>query len=153
MARRLLAASWRQVARATTLNSRINVGHGQLGLVSTGIRTVHVNSNRASERVHHARRWTSTAVARLVDEEPTEPDQPDPTTISSSSSPTPTIDSEQNNPELDTHITDLKQKYDLPTFLRPYQVEVIHACMSALERKVNRIGVSSPTGSGKTVML
>lgn len=153
MARRLLAASWRQVARATTLNSSINVRYGQLGLVSTGTRAVHVNSNPASERVYLGRRCASTSAARLVDEEPTEPDQPDPTTISSSSSPTPTIDSEQNNPELDTHITDLKQKYDLPTFLRPYQVEVIHACMSALERKVNRIGVSSPTGSGKTVML
>jgi hypothetical protein len=149
MARRLLASSWQQLARATTLNSRINVGYGRLGLVSTGIRPVHVNTTR----VNYPRRWSSTAAARLVDEEPTEPDQPDPTTISSSSSPTPTIDSEQTEPELDTHITDLKRKYDLPNFLRPYQVEVIHACMSALKRGVNRIGVSSPTGSGKTVML
>lgn len=153
MARRLLASSWRQFARATTLNSSINVGYGQLGLVSTGIRTVPVDNIPASERVHLGRRWTSTAAARLVDEGPTEPDQFAPTTISSSSSPTPTIDSEPTEPELDTHITDLKRKYDLPNFLRPYQVEVIHACMSALEGGVNRIGVSSPTGSGKTVML
>ncbi len=37
--------------------------------------------------------------------------------------------------------------------LRPYQIEVIDACMSALDRGVRRMGVSSPTGSGKTVML
>jgi hypothetical protein len=153
MARRLLASSWQHFARANTLNSRINVRYGQLGLVSTGIRAVHVNDSPASERVHLGRRWSSTAAARLVDEEPTEPDQFAPTTISSSSSPTQIIDSEQTEPELDAHITDLKRKYDLPNFLRPYQVEVIHACMSALERGVNRIGVSSPTGSGKTVML
>jgi chromosomal replication initiation ATPase DnaA len=153
MARRLLASSWRHFARANTSNSSINVGYGQLGLVSARIHTVHVNSNPASERVHHGRRWTSTAAARLVDEEPTEPDQFAPTTISSSKSTTSTRDSQQNNPELDAHITDLKRKYDLPNFLRPYQVEVIHACMSALARGVNRIGVSSPTGSGKTVML
>lgn len=153
MARRLLASSWRQFARANTSNSRIDVGYGQLGLVSTGIRTVHVIDNPASERVHHGRRWTSTAAARLVDEERTEPDQFAPTTTSSLKSTTSTIDSQRINPELDAHITDLKQKYDLPNFLRPYQVEVIHACMSALARGVNRIGVSSPTGSGKTVML
>jgi ATP-dependent helicase IRC3 len=42
-----------------------------------------------------------------------------------------------------------------PSFsqLRPYQREAIDACMSALNRGVGRIGVSSPTGSGKTVML
>jgi hypothetical protein len=153
MARRLLASSWRHFARANTSNSRINVRYGQLGLVSSGIHTIHVNNNPASERVHHGRRWTSTAAARLVDEEPSEPDQFAPTTISSTSNTTPTIDSEQTEPELDTHITDLKRKYGLPNFLRPYQVEVIHACMSALARGVNRIGVSSPTGSGKTVML
>jgi hypothetical protein len=37
--------------------------------------------------------------------------------------------------------------------LRPYQMEAIEACVSALDRGVLRIGVSSPTGSGKTVML
>jgi hypothetical protein len=50
-------------------------------------------------------------------------------------------------------ISDTRDKYGLPEHLRPYQVEAIHACMSALDRGETRIGVSSPTGSGKTVML
>jgi hypothetical protein len=41
----------------------------------------------------------------------------------------------------------------LPVWLRPYQVGVIESCVNALERGLQRIGVSSPTGSGKTVML
>jgi hypothetical protein len=41
----------------------------------------------------------------------------------------------------------------LPSWLRPYQVQVIVECMKALDSGLQRIGVSSPTGSGKTVML
>jgi superfamily II DNA or RNA helicase len=41
----------------------------------------------------------------------------------------------------------------LPNWLRSYQVDVIEECIKALDRGVERIGVSSPTGSGKTVML
>ncbi|KAH9470619.1 hypothetical protein Pst134EA_007866 [Puccinia striiformis f. sp. tritici] len=33
---------------------------------------------------------------------------------------------------------------------RPYQQDSLEACLSALERGVSRIGVSLPTGSGKT---
>ncbi|KAJ9112231.1 hypothetical protein QFC22_006315 [Naganishia vaughanmartiniae] len=41
----------------------------------------------------------------------------------------------------------------LPIWLRPYQVQVIVECMKALDGGLQRIGVSSPTGSGKTVMF
>lgn len=44
-------------------------------------------------------------------------------------------------------------RHRLPSWLRPYQVEVIELCIAALDRGLQRIGVSSPTGSGKTVML
>ncbi len=44
-------------------------------------------------------------------------------------------------------------RFNLPAYLRPYQVEAIESCMDALSRGVRRMGVSSPTGSGKTVML
>ncbi|ODO09276.1 hypothetical protein I350_02876 [Cryptococcus amylolentus CBS 6273] len=37
--------------------------------------------------------------------------------------------------------------------LRPYQEHAISSCLSALERGLRRIGVSSPTGSGKTTMF
>lgn len=40
-----------------------------------------------------------------------------------------------------------------PITLRPYQEEAITACVKALEGGKNRIGVSSPTGSGKTTMF
>ncbi|KLT45993.1 P-loop containing nucleoside triphosphate hydrolase protein [Cutaneotrichosporon oleaginosum] len=40
-----------------------------------------------------------------------------------------------------------------PLTLRPYQTEAIDACLSALARGCRRIGVSSPTGSGKTTMF
>lgn len=40
-----------------------------------------------------------------------------------------------------------------PITLRPYQEEAISACVKALEEGKNRIGVSSPTGSGKTTMF
>lgn len=53
-----------------------------------------------------------------------------------------------SNPPLKSSIQDR-----LPSWLRPYQVEVIEACVDALDRGLQRIGVSSPTGSGKTVML
>jgi len=36
---------------------------------------------------------------------------------------------------------------------RPYQKDSLDACLDALSRGVNRIGVSLPTGSGKTVTL
>lgn len=37
--------------------------------------------------------------------------------------------------------------------LRPYQTEAIDACLAALQAGKRRIGVSSPTGSGKTTMF
>ncbi|TYJ54631.1 hypothetical protein B9479_004665 [Cryptococcus floricola] len=37
--------------------------------------------------------------------------------------------------------------------LRPYQEHAISSCLSALEKGLRRIGVSSPTGSGKTTMF
>lgn len=37
--------------------------------------------------------------------------------------------------------------------LRPYQEECVAACLEALQDGITRIGVSSPTGSGKTTML
>lgn len=37
--------------------------------------------------------------------------------------------------------------------LRPYQEECIQECLAALESGVTRIGVSSPTGSGKTTIF
>lgn len=50
--------------------------------------------------------------------------------------------------------TQLRDKYGLPSILRPYQLDVIDACMTAIKEKgLRRLGVSSPTGSGKTVML
>lgn len=49
--------------------------------------------------------------------------------------------------------TETSIKDRLPSWLRPYQVDVIEACVNALDRGLQRIGVSSPTGSGKTVML
>lgn len=37
--------------------------------------------------------------------------------------------------------------------LRPYQESAIQACLDALDSGLNRFGVSSPTGSGKTTMF
>lgn len=37
--------------------------------------------------------------------------------------------------------------------LRPYQHTAINACLTALSSGLTRIGVSSPTGSGKTTMF
>lgn len=42
---------------------------------------------------------------------------------------------------------------DTPITLRPYQEEAISACVNALNDGKKRIGVSSPTGSGKTTMF
>ena len=39
------------------------------------------------------------------------------------------------------------------TTLRPYQESAVSACLSALSSGLTRIGVSSPTGSGKTTMF
>lgn len=56
------------------------------------------------------------------------------------------ISSEEIDAELDAQA--------LPSIvLRPYQEEAIEACLSALDRGLRRIGVSSPTGSGKTTMF
>lgn len=41
----------------------------------------------------------------------------------------------------------------LPVHLRPYQRECVATCLAALEQGATRIGVSSPTGSGKTTMF
>lgn len=40
-----------------------------------------------------------------------------------------------------------------PIILRPYQESAIDACLSAIAAGKTRIGVSSPTGSGKTTMF
>ncbi len=40
-----------------------------------------------------------------------------------------------------------------PTVLRPYQESAIDACLTAIAAGKTRIGVSSPTGSGKTTMF
>jgi ATP-dependent helicase IRC3 len=40
-----------------------------------------------------------------------------------------------------------------PTVLRGYQEDAIQACLDALSSGLTRIGVSSPTGSGKTTMF
>jgi superfamily II DNA or RNA helicase len=37
--------------------------------------------------------------------------------------------------------------------LRPYQEQAIDACLTALDEGVNRMGVSLPTGSGKTTIF
>lgn len=37
--------------------------------------------------------------------------------------------------------------------LRPYQAECVDTCLQAIDRGVRKIGVSSPTGSGKTTMF
>ena len=111
-------------------------------------------------------RWRHTAVAEAPKEEEEEaqrdPQDPDdeapPSTLPSSnpghkppaSSPTPTS---KSSTEEDKIIPLLRAQYDLPAYLRPYQVQVIDACMKALGRDVKRIGVSCPTGSGKTVIL
>ncbi|KAG9034116.1 hypothetical protein FRB95_013761 [Tulasnella sp. JGI-2019a] len=42
----------------------------------------------------------------------------------------------------------------IPGFtLRPYQEECVQSCLTAIESGMNRIGVSSPTGSGKTTIF
>lgn len=40
-----------------------------------------------------------------------------------------------------------------PIVLRPYQESCLDACISALEAGASRIGVSLPTGSGKTTVF
>lgn len=42
---------------------------------------------------------------------------------------------------------------DTRPILRPYQTEAIDECLRALDSGLRRIGVSSPTGSGKTTMF
>jgi superfamily II DNA or RNA helicase len=112
-------------------------------------------------------RWRHTATAEAQKEEeeeeteqnPQEPDDEAP----SSTLPSSTVDlktpislpspTSQTPVEEDETIHVLRAQYDLPAYLRPYQVQVIDACMKALARGVKRIGVSCPTGSGKTVIL
>ena len=40
-----------------------------------------------------------------------------------------------------------------PVVLRPYQEHCLDACVSSLDSSVSRIGVSLPTGSGKTTVF
>lgn len=48
----------------------------------------------------------------------------------------------------------LRQFSSLPDVtLRPYQEQCLHACTEALESGATRIGVSLPTGSGKTTVF
>jgi hypothetical protein len=53
---------------------------------------------------------------------------------------------------LSTRATELPLSTD-QVVLRPYQETAITACLDALESGLTRIGVSSPTGSGKTTMF
>lgn len=113
-------------------------------------------------------RWAHTAMAETLREEEEvaeqDPQQPDddetppstsnPFTLTPNppgSSPPPTAP--QIPTKEDPTIPLLRKQYDLPAYLRPYQVQVVDACMKALGRGVRRIGVSCPTGSGKTVIL
>ncbi|CBQ70866.1 conserved hypothetical protein [Sporisorium reilianum SRZ2] len=70
------------------------------------------------------RLFRSSVLARSSDELPSDPPQATPTEASST-----------------------------PFSLRPYQEECIQDCLAALESGVTRIGVSSPTGSGKTTIF
>ena len=111
-------------------------------------------------------RWRHTAAAEAAQEEeeeaqrdPQDPDDETPPSTLPSSTPrhkpptsSPTLTSGPPVEE-DKNIPLLRAQYDLPAYLRPYQVQVIDACMKALGRDVKRIGVSCPTGSGKTVIL
>lgn len=75
--------------------------------------------------------------------------------------PASAIDAQPDREEENNHAAKSPPAIDLlsqlpPTTqssLRPYQLDVIRSCLSALDRGVTRMGVSSPTGSGKTVML
>ncbi|KAJ9092531.1 hypothetical protein QFC21_006762 [Naganishia friedmannii] len=60
---------------------------------------------------------------------------------------------DNQSPEETSNNTSSSVKDSLPAWLRPYQVQVILECMKALDGGLQRIGVSSPTGSGKTVMF
>lgn len=71
------------------------------------------------------------------------PHRSDPSPAAASSYASSTRDA----PDLDTPNSSPTQT------LRPYQTEAIDACLSALARGRRRIGVSSPTGSGKTTMF
>ena len=73
-------------------------------------------------------------------------------------------------PSVSTHVADTGQPVEEPVealdleddatgspqtsiTLRPYQEAAISACLKALEEGTTRMGVSSPTGSGKTTMF
>jgi ATP-dependent helicase IRC3 len=56
-------------------------------------------------------------------------------------------DSESTVPSIDDQITSSS------VVLRPYQEAAITSCLEALSSGLTRIGVSSPTGSGKTTMF
>jgi hypothetical protein len=84
------------------------------------------SSQKLSKNVFFRMSFSTAAVQEVTDE------------VTASSSPDPSTSS-------------IKDR--LPNWLRPYQVDVIEECIKALDRGVERIGVSSPTGSGKTVML
>jgi superfamily II DNA or RNA helicase len=45
------------------------------------------------------------------------------------------------------------KRSDKITELRPYQKRAIEACLKAMQSGLTRIGVSAPTGSGKTVIF
>jgi hypothetical protein len=101
------------------------------------------DSNKNDEEVDQASSSTSSSTL------PFTPDDPQ------SLMQTTDVDPNDSEPstESDSGVESLRTHYDLPSYLRPYQVQVIDACMKALDRGVRRMGVSSPTGSGKTVIL
>lgn len=47
----------------------------------------------------------------------------------------------------------LSNSAEQPVVLRPYQLKCLDACANALSSGVSRIGVSLPTGSGKTTVF
>ncbi|KAL1410248.1 putative ATP-dependent helicase IRC3 [Vanrija albida] len=60
---------------------------------------------------------------------------------------------EDSNPSATTPGSDGNAHAPPPVVLRPYQTDAIDACLDALDKGRTRIGVSSPTGSGKTTMF
>lgn len=142
MAQRLVASPWRLLARSI-ITSGSSSGASLIASRRTSTTISPARLSGGLSRCHDGqdRRWY-TALA-----EPERHDEIIPDVSPSPAAPSPS----QSSPKDPTRPG--QDEYDLPSYLRPYQKDVILACMRALDRGVNRIGVSSPTGSGKTVML
>jgi len=148
MAQRLIATSRQHVARTITIQRTIGTVFSRSTFGCSGLIGGHLSSKILASFPLHSRRWYP-ALAERHQEDTEELDQ-GPAAVNPDQE-----EAQVRRPStsLPADVAELAQQYGLPDYLRPYQVEVIHACMSALDRGVDRIGVSSPTGSGKTVML